>query len=185
MNQSESIKELAAALTLAQAELKPAVKDATNPHLKSKYANLASVWEAVKEPLAKNGLSVVQTFAPSESGTVTVVSTLLHKSGEWIASPLTLPVGQATAQGYGSAITYGRRYGLSALLGVIADDDDDGAQASHPPQRQNGYEDRTRDAPGGYDARPAAPNGNGIWDGPGQCPRCHCPEGKRHGKPCV
>jgi hypothetical protein len=136
VNRSESVKEIAAALALAQSEIKPAVKDAENPHLKSKYANLSSVWDAVREPLANNGLSVTQTFAPSEPGTITVVSTLLHKSGEWIESPLTLPVGQATAQGCGSAITYARRYGLSALLGVVADDDDDGHGASERPAQQ-------------------------------------------------
>ncbi len=136
-SRSESIGNIATALAAAQSELRPAIKDAINPHLKSKYANLASVWEAAREPLVKNGLSVVQTFWPSEPGTVTVVSTLMHKSGEWIESPLTLPTSQNTAQGYGSAITYARRYGLSALLGVIADEDDDGHGAS-APRKTNG-----------------------------------------------
>lgn len=149
-SRSETIGEIASALATAQSELRPAVKDAVNPHLKSKYANLASVWEAAREPLVKNGLSVVQTFWPAEPNTVTVVTTLMHKSGEWIESPLTLPVGKNDAQGYGSAITYARRYGLSALLGVIADEDDDGHGAG---QKQTRVQAPPRSAP----VDPAAP----------------------------
>lgn len=128
MIRSDSISELAVALAAAQAKITPAAKDSENPHFKAHYADLASVWEACRGPLAENGLSVVQTFEQDTPGLITVLTTLLHKSGEWIASALSLPVTQ-TAHGIGSAITYGRRYSLAALVGVVADEDDDGNAA--------------------------------------------------------
>jgi hypothetical protein len=130
MIRSDTVSDLATALASAQSKIQPAAKDAENPHFKSRYADLAAVWEACREPLSSNGLSVVQTFEQGDPGQITVHTTLLHKSGEWMTNSLTLPVGQNTAQGYGSAITYGRRYGLAALIGVVADEDDDGNAAS-------------------------------------------------------
>lgn len=134
MTKSESIKEIAAALAKAQGAIKGAAKDRTNPHFKSQYADLASVWEACRAQLAANGIAVVQGVE-SEGQTVRVETTLAHSSGEWITSSLTLPVAQVTAQGVGSAITYGRRYGLSAMVGIAPTDDDDGEAASAPMQR--------------------------------------------------
>jgi hypothetical protein len=128
--QSPTINALAEALLTAQGALKPALKDSTNPHFKSKYADLQSVWEAARPALQKSGLSVTQTFANTNGEVVTVVTTLLHKSGEWIRSELTLKPSKPDPQGIGSAITYGRRYGLSAILGIVADEDDDGNAAS-------------------------------------------------------
>lgn len=130
MRTSETIDALSAAMALAQGEMKPAVKDATNPHFKSKYADLSSVFEAVRGPFAKAGLSVWQELGNAEGG-VTVATRLVHKSGQWVEfGPLFVPAGKQDAQGLGSAATYARRYGLASALGVCADEDDDGNAAS-------------------------------------------------------
>lgn len=135
MNTSETINELAAALSKAQAEMQGAKKDSTNPHFKSAYADLASVWEACRAALTKHGLSVLQSpRATSNNGagwSVEVETRLLHSSGQWMADTLTVPVGKADAQGVGSAVTYARRYALAAFVGVAPDDDDGNAATSN------------------------------------------------------
>lgn len=128
MQKSESIKELATALAKAQGEIKGAVKDSDNPFFKSKYADLASVVEAIRAAFSKNGLSYIQTTDPSEKNEVRVSTTILHASGEWFdCGILALPVAKADAQGFGSALTYARRYSLSAAVGVAPEDDDGNA----------------------------------------------------------
>lgn len=122
--QSESIGKLADALTKCQAMLPSAKKDGKNPHFKSEYATLASVWDAIREPMAKNGLSVTQTSRVCDGGKVIIRTTLMHTSGEWIAGELALPPVKQDPQAYGSAITYARRYSLAGTLGVCPDDDD-------------------------------------------------------------
>lgn len=135
MNKSESIKELAIALSKFQGEIKNPGNTAENPYFKSKYAPLNDVLNLVRPILSKNGLSVVQ--APSGDGeSIVVTTTLLHESGEWIEfNPLVLKTDKATAQGTGSAITYARRYAISAILGISSEDDDDGNIAE--PQKEN------------------------------------------------
>lgn len=123
MNKSDTIAEIAKALALAQAEMRGALKDSENPHLKSKYADLASVWDACREPLTKNGLSVVQSTR-MEGSAVVVVTVLLHTSGEYISGEISLPPVKSDPQGHGSAITYARRYALAAMVGVSPEDDD-------------------------------------------------------------
>jgi hypothetical protein len=130
MTRSESIKELAAALAKAQGAIKGALKDRTNPHFKSQYADLASVWEACRAQLTANGIAVIQGVECDGKTSVRVETTLAHASGEWVSSTLELPSAQASAQGMGSAITYARRYGLSAMVGIAPTDDDDGEAAS-------------------------------------------------------
>lgn len=125
-----SLKNLAGALCKAQAEMEGAKKDALNPHFRNKYADLASVWEAIRGPLTKNGLSVVQLLRSVQGG-VEVETILLHSSGERISDVFAMPASKADAQGYGSAATYARRYALMALVGV-APEDDDGNAASKP-----------------------------------------------------
>lgn len=133
MNQSESTKEIFTALAAAQAAFKPAVKDALNPHFKKRYADLAAVWEAVREPLSQNGLSIVQEAISGERG-VGVTTQINHISGEWVRlGPLMVPLEKPNAHGTGSAISYGKRYGLAAALGIVAEDDDDGNEASAAP----------------------------------------------------
>lgn len=129
--QSEQINELAEALCQAQAKLESAKKDANNPFFKSKYATLESSWEACRDVLTSNGISVVQQpLKTSQNGTVCVRTTLLHKSGQWIYGEIELPVSKPDAQGYGSAISYARRYGLQALVGICAEDDDGNGAAN-------------------------------------------------------
>ena len=115
-----------------------AYKDATNPHFKSRYATLASVWDAIREPLSAHGLSVSQVLESAENGVGVAVRTLLlHTSGQWIASRYVMPItDKLTPQAMGSAITYARRYALSAIVGIAPDDDDDGNAASVTPARQ-------------------------------------------------
>ena len=130
IRRSETLGALALALAKAQAEIRSASRDSENPFFKSKYASLASVWEACRAALSSNELAVLQ---PTKcAGTrVTITTLLVHSSGEWVAETLTMHAAQNTPQAIGSAITYGRRYGLSAMVGVAAaDDDDDGALAS-------------------------------------------------------
>lgn len=135
MNKSDSIKELAGALSKAQGEIKGALKDQNNPFFKSKYADLGSVVEAIRGPLVKNGLSYVQLTEPTEKDEVRVETVILHESGEWISSVLALPVSKADAQGFGSALTYARRYGLSAAFGVAPEDDDGNAASKAAPAK--------------------------------------------------
>jgi hypothetical protein len=133
--QSENIGELAAALAKAQSAMPNASKDATNPHFKSRYADLASIWDACRKPLTDNGLAVIQAPVSVEAGYVGLTTTLLHASGQWIAETVSAPLTQNTAQSVGSALTYLRRYALAAMVGV-APDDDDGNTASQPAQAQ-------------------------------------------------
>ena len=133
---SDSIKELATALAKAQAEITDAKKDATNPHFNKQYADLASIWDACRAALTKNGISVVQMTRPSDAQEVVVITRLCHSSGEWMQGELALPVTKGDAQGYGSALTYARRYALAAAVGVAPEDDDaQAAVAARPAGR--------------------------------------------------
>lgn len=134
MTTTQETKNIAAALAKAQSAMKPAEFDKVNPAFKSRYATLASIFEACRLPLTANGIAVVQGVE-AEGSTVRVTTTLLHVSGESLTSTLTLTATQGTPQGIGSAITYGRRYGISALVGVVADEDDDANAASTKPDR--------------------------------------------------
>ena len=129
MNKSESIQNLAAALSKAQAEF-PVIKfDSVNPFLKNGYASLGAVIAGGRPVLAKNGLAVTQlTFG--EDGVVGVETMLTHSSGEWISDRVSMQVGEergkSSAQVAGSIVTYLRRYSLASILGVYADEDGDG-----------------------------------------------------------
>lgn len=141
MMHSEQIGDIAQALSKAQAEIKGASKDALNPHFKSKYANLESVWDACREPLSKNGLSIIQTIH-REPEELILKTILAHCSGQWFVSCIpilaSLGTGRQDMQALGSAITYARRYGLAAIVGVSPSDDDDDGEASvgRAPQKQ-------------------------------------------------
>jgi hypothetical protein len=128
MQTSESINELSAALAKAQGEITGALKDSANPFFKSKYADLASCWDACRVPLAKNGLAVIQVPETTEAG-LTLITTLAHSSGQWIRGSLPVKPKDDTPQAMGSALTYARRYALTAFIG-IAQVDDDGNAAS-------------------------------------------------------
>ena len=128
MNQSEQINELATALSKAQGEMQAAIKDKVNPFYKSYYADLGSVWDAARPVLSKYGLCVMQTTELVADKTI-MVTTLAHTSGQWVKSCLALNPSKNDSQGMGAAITYLRRYSLSAIVGVVCDDDNDGETA--------------------------------------------------------
>lgn len=134
MNRSESIKELATALALAQAEMQNPTFDSVNPHFKNKFASLVSVRAAVIPVLNKHGLSISQ-FPVSAELRAGVVNILMHTSGQWIEEGCILPLTKNDAQGAGSAITYARRYSLQSIAGVVADEDDDAEAASTAPRK--------------------------------------------------
>lgn len=133
MKTSDKIDQIAMALSKAQAAMGPALKDSVNPHYKSTYANLASAWAAAQGPITANGLAYVQTFEPREDRGIAIETTLMHISGQFIQSTLVLYPTDSKPQSAGSAITYGRRYALMAILGLVPDDDDDANQASGIP----------------------------------------------------
>jgi hypothetical protein len=130
-DRSTTIGALAAALAKAQGAMESASKNARNPHFGSQYADFAAIWDACRGPLSANGLAIIQRVT-NDARAVQVTTMLLHASGEWIQDRITVPLTKSDAQGVGSAITYGKRYGLSAMVGVAADLDDDGNAASAP-----------------------------------------------------
>jgi hypothetical protein len=132
--QSQLINEIAGALAKAQGEMETAVADSVNPHWKSKYADLASVWGACRVPLSKNGLSVVQTTKESDTGKCVVITTLMHSSGQWVKSVLSAMPIKNDPQGLGSCLTYLRRYSLAAMVGVSPEDDDGNGAGEKPKQ---------------------------------------------------
>jgi hypothetical protein len=131
---SESIAALAKAIALSQLHVENALKSSTNPHFKSKYADLAEILNTVRPVFSANGIAIVQT-PTFESGVASVETMLCHESGEFISSVCSSPVSKQDAQGIGSAITYLRRYSLAAMCG-IAQEDDDGQHAVQEPQTQ-------------------------------------------------
>lgn len=152
MRQSESIAKLAAALVKAQAEVENATKNADNPHLGSKYANLEEVLRVVKPVLSAHGLAVVQ-LPGIEGDSVTVETVLIHESGEWLAgvSGAPLPIGRVNrkgepipvgAQDVGSAITYLRRYALAAVASITQEDDDGQGVGKGGPQYLSEFQAR-------------------------------------------
>ena len=133
---SDKIDKLAAALAKAQSEMKGAEKKSGNPFFNSGYADLHTVIESSFPHLTKNGLSVIQGNE-SRPGEFFVTTMLLHESGQWIKSKLKMPVEKATPHSVGSAITYGRRYGLSAITGLAQYDDDGNAASSKGITKQH------------------------------------------------
>jgi len=163
MQKSDSITELAKALVKAQAQLPAAEKGAVNPAFKSRYANLADCWEACRKPLIENGLSVSQLPAPGDDGRLHLTTLLLHISGEWICSECVLPLAKNDPQGYGSAMTYARRYGLAAIIGLVQDDDD-GNAASHPAATAPRSQQQAQQQAGA--SKPTqSPQGTLTWQG--------------------
>jgi hypothetical protein len=140
MNTSETISKLAVALAAFQAEVPAIKKDGENPHYRSKYATLDTIMDTVRPVLTKHGLAILQ----SQNAT-----RLLHTSGEWVQVAVDLAPESGTPQAYGSAMTYARRYGVSAILGLSTEEDDDGNAATTPKQAPV-----SRPAP-----RPQAPSG--------------------------
>lgn len=127
---SPEITELAEAMILVQQTLSPALKDAENTFTNSRYATLHSVMSACRDALLKHGIWLTQYPVSVESNQLGLVTKIVHaETGQWQASLLTMPLPKNDPQGYGSAMTYARRYGLSALIGIVTESDDDGELA--------------------------------------------------------
>jgi hypothetical protein len=165
VRQSESIKAIAPALFALQKELEPVKKDSENPHFKNRYASLETINAYVIEMANKHGLLIIQGGGEKQpEGTIAVETRFVHvASGEWIASDLIMPLQKQDPQGAGSAITYGRRYNICAMLCISTEEDDDGEAASWPPTQRSGAKAGERSAP----ATPTKTDGG--------CPKCAGP----------
>lgn len=131
---SPEIAELAKAMVKVQRALNPACKDAENSFVKNRYASLNSVIEACREALTAQSIWVAQYPVAAETGHLGLVTKLVHgDSGQWQSSLMVMPLPKSDPQGYGSALTYARRYGLSTLVGMVSEADDD-AEAATPRQ---------------------------------------------------
>jgi hypothetical protein len=171
MKQSETLGGLAAALSKAQSEFPFVPMNATNPFLHNRYADLGAVIETAKPILAKHGLSVSQLVSGTD-GAVGISTILMHSSGEWLSSHVSLPMGEekgkSMAQVAGSIVTYLRRYSYASILGLYADEDTDGGPgdpnrqpkqqpARQAPEKPQGQPIQRMDPP----AQAPAPNGTG------------------------
>jgi hypothetical protein len=165
---SPDIAEIATALAKAQAQMANAIREATNPAFRSKYADLAAVREATNGPLSEHGIACVQAPAVTEQG-VSVETRLIHASGQWLACTVGAIPKDGTPQAIGSCITYLRRYGLLAMAG-IAPDDDDGNAAQHGPAQAPRAPQRAQAAQARPSAPPTAPDAStapvGATNGP-------------------
>ena len=131
MKKSETLTEFSKAFAKTQQEMKQPLKDTNNPFFKSKYVPLENVVEAITESANKNGLSFTQFPSSDEAGNVTVGTLVMHSSGEWIEyDPIKMKPVKNDPQSIGSAITYAKRYALSAIFGITSDPDDDGNEAT-------------------------------------------------------
>lgn len=136
MHHTPEMDKLAPAIVAVQRAIRPAIKDGNNPHFRSHYATLNAVWDAARGPLSENGLAVVQFVTSADPGRVGLTTMLIHSSGQYVCGTGLYPLPKDDPQGAGSAITYGRRYGMCAILGIVADEDDDGNAASNVPREQ-------------------------------------------------
>lgn len=181
--QSEAINELVAAIVQAQLKMVPASKDHINPYFKSKYADLPSCWEAVA-CFREHGIAITQSPMEGPDGFIVLDTQLSHTSGQWMRSRLKIRVAKDDPQGYGSAITYARRYALGCMTGLVTEEDDDGNAASNPQQqRAQTYAQQKRVAqekiqdlkavpagPGASQEPPPAAQGEGAESSPPSIP---------------
>lgn len=130
MLKSDELKDLTQALCKAQASMKPAIFNRVNPHFKSRYADFASCMDACRSPLADNGLAVTQCCETRLDKSLVLVTTLLHISGQWMQSEFPIISTRQDSQGIGSAMTYAKRYSLCAMIGIVADEEDDDAESA-------------------------------------------------------
>lgn len=147
MKTSETVKEISDALAKAQRVMRAAAKDSENPHYKSRFADLNSVWDSIREPLGSNGISVIQDVE-NHGEAVSVTTRLQHSSGEYFEfGPLSIPLAKIDAHGVGSGVTYGRRYALSAAVGVVSEDDDANGSVDHDRPTSAGQRVDAQDRP--------------------------------------
>lgn len=143
MKTSDEIEKIAAALAKAQDGLRNAHRDRQNPHLRNKYATLESVLEAVRPALAAAEVSILQGLGRDDNEII-VTTRLLHSSGQWIESVLSMPIasgkGTTSAQQAGVSITYARRYALMAMVCISSSDEDNDGNAAAPPPRRERFD---------------------------------------------
>lgn len=168
VERSDELAELACALSAAQGEIEAADKDGLNRHTEARYSTLTAVWGAIRAPLAKNGLSVLQWPIASDPGTISVKTVLLHASGQYVSGVITIAClevkGLSAAQSYGLALSYARRYGITALVGVCSDDNDaeardgqqQGQRQAQPPRTTQQARTTPAGSQQGESAQPAA-----------------------------
>lgn len=143
-DQSEQVDQLAEALAAVQGRLEPVKRDAEGQvgHQRYRFATFDSVWDACRQPLSQHGLAVVQG-GEEVNGSPYLTTTLIHRSGQWIKGRTPIMVGESDrgtmSQAFGSAMTYARRQGLAAIVGITAEDDD-GQSAGRPPQHEKSEE---------------------------------------------
>lgn len=136
VHMSPTITSLAPALIKAKAAFHKPKKDRVNPFFKSRYADLDSCLDACNQSLMENGLTVCQWPGECSNGCLALTTMIMHSSGEWMAAEAQIPIQKPEPQAFGSALTYARRYGLCAALGLSPDDDDDGHATLQPQQQQ-------------------------------------------------
>jgi hypothetical protein len=123
---------IAPALIIAQTKMVNPKMDSKNPHFGNAYASLGVSLKAAQDALNPQGIVIVQMFAPAPVGVVAVTTLLIHKSGQYIGGTASVPLDRDNAQGYGSATTYAKRYGVQSIMGMVAEEDEDGNIASAP-----------------------------------------------------
>lgn len=184
---SPEITELAGAMVRVQQALKPAAKDGQNNFTNSRYASLQSVMETCREALLANGIWLTQLPVQVDNGNLGLVSKIVHaESGQWQSSLLVMPLPKGDPQGYGSAMTYARRYGLAALIGIVTEHDDDGEGSCRRNHKINDYNPGRHmgSAAPTETKRPSVGNGQGP-----SLPRLegvqYRKENGQNGKPCI
>lgn len=135
MKTSDTITKIAPALLAAQKAITFAAKNSVNPHFRNAYADLPAVIDSIKDSLNTNGIVFLQSGSPSADGCLHLTTRLLHESGEWVEDTATCPLPKADPQGFGSAMTYLRRYSLAAICGLYQDDDDGEGAKPLPGQK--------------------------------------------------
>lgn len=174
MNTSEKVQNIATALIKAQTELSNPSKNQQGYGYK--YADLSSILDQVKPVLQKHGLAITQTSSDDGNGKVGVTTTLLHESGEYISDTLRLPIpemkGTTSTQAAGAALTYARRYAISSILNIAADEDTDAATNEKTTPKS------------GFVSKPKYTKPDPIMEAT-SCPSCHAPNGKPHASTCT
>lgn len=135
MKTSDKITAITAALLKVQKEITPVTKNAKNPHFNSTFADLSAVIDVARPQLNSNGILFIQSASPSEDGRLHLTTRLIHESGEWIEDTAVTPLSKADPQAFGSAMTYLRRYSLSAMLGLYQEDDDGESATNRPASK--------------------------------------------------
>lgn len=161
---SPEITELAEAMIQVQQKLSPALKDSENTFTNSRYATLHSIMNACRDALLEHGIWLTQYPVSVEVNQLGLVTKIVHaETGQWQASLLTMPLPKNDPQGYGSAMTYARRYGLSALIGIVTENDDDGEMASQQSAlRNNGFSPRNLGSNSGGSQPKSMPEGTPL-----------------------